>query len=71
VPQVAPEAVETPTDKDIEPSPSRCLEQFIERRSPVLRARNTPVNEFRGDPSSTLAVIAKLLELIFDVLVKR
>jgi hypothetical protein len=51
VPKVAPEAVESPADQHIESPPTSGLQQFVQRRSAVLRTRHTLVNVFNNGPA--------------------
>jgi hypothetical protein len=71
VPQVPPEAVETPDDQDVELPSLRRREHLVQSGSAVLAPRHTPVNIFDSRPPSRLGIPAQLLELVFNVLVER
>ena len=71
VSQVPAQAVEPPANEHIELPAFCCLEEFIERRTTLLRARDAAVYELRSVPASAFHVTAQLLELVLDVLLER
>ena len=69
VPEVATEPVQPPDDESVELPPLGSGNQLVEGRAPVLRARHSPVNVFRGSPTPPAAVVAKLAQLVLRFLV--
>jgi hypothetical protein len=68
--QIAPEPIEPPADQDVEPAAPGVRNQLVERRPPILRTGDTPIDVLNGRPVPSLRVAPELLKLILRLLLE-